>query len=221
MKNTMKEAILFATNAVSSFRDTGSLFPTSRWAAEALTSPLREPKLYNRSKRKILELGPGTGSVTVQILKDMREDDELLVCELNPKFMTTLKKLLRDNPHFRRHESRVSFFLGAAQDLPEDKTFDLIVCALPFLNFAPETMKTIFSKIKKLSDENTLMTYYEYIGLRKLGRIIPERRERLKTLMPVLDSVSQAHMSRERIWLNMSPINVFTMKPAEFHAPGN
>lgn len=217
MRNTMKETFLFITNAVSSFRDTGSLFPTSRWAAEALTSPLRSPGLLNRSKRKILELGPGTGSVTVQILKDMREDDELLICELNPKFMKVLQESLKDNYYFRKHQSRISFFLGPAQELPEDKIFDVIVCALPFLNFDCETANSIFEKIKKLSNNETLMTYYQYIGLKKLGQLLPERRERLKHLIPVFDSVLQTHKARKRVWLNMSPIDVFTMKPAEFH----
>lgn len=213
----MKETFLFITNAASSFRDTGSLFPTSRWAAEALTSPLRSPGILNRPKRKILELGPGTGSVTVQILKDMRDDDELLICELNPKFMKVLKESLNDNYYYRKHQSRISFFLGPAQDLPENKTFDVIVCALPFLNFDRETASSIFEKIKKLSNDDTLMTYYQYIGLKKLGALLPERREKLKKLLPVFQSVSQTHKARKRIWLNMLPIDVFTMKPAEFH----
>lgn len=217
MLKYMKETFLFITNAVSSFRDTGSLFPTSRWAAEALTSPLRAPGLLNRPKRKILELGPGTGSVTVQILKDMRDDDELLICELNPKFMKVLQDSLKDNYYYRKHQSRISFFLGPAQELPEDKIFDVIVCALPFLNFDFKTASSIFEKIKKLSNDDTLMTYYQYIGMKKLGALIPERREKLKKLLPVFDSVSQAQKGKKRIWLNMLPVDVFTMKPSEFH----
>ena len=55
----IKENLVFLREFLLEFKTTGACFPTSRWAAQALITPLREP---NRPPRNILELGPGTGS---------------------------------------------------------------------------------------------------------------------------------------------------------------
>lgn len=209
--NTVKETFEFVSGAITSFRDTGSIFPTSKWAAKELTSPLRA--VATKSSRNILELGPGTGSVTVRILKDMRDDDTLFICELNPKFMKVLKEVLEDNEDYQRHRSRVTFFLGAAQDIDSNLKFDVVVCALPFLNFDKETVKSIFAKIREISAPNAVMTYYEYIGLRRLSKLLPERQERVKALEPVFRHLDLAKTDRKRIWLNFLPINIYTMLP--------
>lgn len=209
--NTVKETIQFISGAITSFRDTGSIFPTSRWAAKELTSPLRA--VQGKTARNILELGPGTGSVTERILKDMREDDSLFICELNPKFMKALKGNLQNNADYQKHKSRVTFFLGAAQDISVDTKFDVVVCALPFLNFDKETVTSIFNKIKELSAKDAVMTYYEYIGLRRLSKLLPERQGRVKDLEPVFKHIDLAKTNRKRIWLNMLPVNIYTMLP--------
>lgn len=210
--NTVKETFQFISEAVTSFKNTGSIFPTSKWAAKELTSPLRA--VASKSNRNILELGPGTGSVTERILKDMREDDTLFICELNPKFMKVLKKNLEKNENYWRHKERVTFFLGAAQDIDVEKKFDVVVCALPFLNFDKETVKSIFSNIRKISSTNAVMTYYEYIGMRRLSKYIPERQDRVKELEPVFRHIDLAKTNKKRIWLNMLPVNIYTMLPS-------
>jgi phospholipid N-methyltransferase len=207
-----KSMALFFREGVLRFHDTGALCATSRWAAKALTNKLRE----TRGPRHILELGPGTGSVTIQILADMIPGDKLTICEINPRFMENLKNRLYSNQAYQARSSDVSFFQGAAQELPEPETpFDIIVCALPFTNFSISTVRDIFERLHRVSHDETVMTYYEYIGLRKVSQLLstPEKRSRL---IEIDGFFNQKHrhdlIKQERIWLNFLPIEVHTLR---------
>jgi phospholipid N-methyltransferase len=95
--------------------------------------------------------------------------------------------------------------------------YDIIVCALPFVNFDLETVQSIFRKLREISSPNTLMTYYEYIGVRKFNETVgaPERRDRVAQVHEYLkDSGYISYLKRERVWLNLFPINIYTVRPA-------
>lgn len=206
----IKDHVVYFTEFLKEFQNTGTCFPSSKFAARALTNPLRA----TRAPQRILELGPGTGVVTVKILEDMIPGDRLTICEINPRFMQQLKKNLETNPDFQCHKNNISFFEGPAQEIPEDGCYDLIVCALPFLNFDLATVEEIFSKLERISTSHTKMTYYEYIGLRSIGKVIApeERKENLRKLDKFFAGIYKRHnMQRERVWLNLLPINIYTL----------
>lgn len=207
----IKENLVFIREFLSEFQNTGTIWPTSPRAARALTSPLRE----RPHPLKILELGPGTGSVTVQVLKDMQPHDHLTICEINPRFMQALREALAENPDFNRLKSHVRFEQCPAQELPEDTKYDIIVCALPFLNFDLDTVAEIFDKLKKLSNETTVMTYYEYIGLRSINKTFSKAlgKKRIHEIDSYLTTIYQQHrMSRKHVWPNMLPITVYRLE---------
>lgn len=209
-----KENLVFLREFLLEFKTTGACFPTSRWAAQVLITPLRAT---DRGPKNILELGPGTGSVTMPLLKELRPGDHLTICEINPRFMKSLKKTLEADEDYQQVRNQVSFFLGAAQDLPSDRVYDIIVCALPFVNFDLETVQAIFSKLREISSPATLMTYYEYIGVRKFNETIgaPDRRDRIAQVHDYLtESGYISYLKRERVWLNLLPINIYTVRPA-------
>jgi phospholipid N-methyltransferase len=209
----LKENLVFLREFLLEFKTTGACFPTSRWAANALITPLRET---NRDPKRILELGPGTGSVTIPLIKEMREGDHLTICEINPRFMKLLKETLEKESAFRERRHQVTFFEGAAQELPSCDPYDLIVCALPFLNFDLETVQSIFSRLRQLSTPHTLMTYYEYIGARKFNETLgaPSRKERVSQVNGFLRESGQVHnVDHTKVWLNLFPINIYTVKP--------
>ena len=210
----IKENLVFLREFLLEFKTTGACFPTSKWAAQALITPLRQ---QGRSSKKILELGPGTGAVTMPIVRELRDGDSLTICEINPRFMKALKEKLELCPHYQKHRDQVIFFEGAAQDLPDHTIYDIIVCALPFVNFDLETVQAIFDKLRKVSTPDTLMTYYEYIGLRKLNEKMStrEHRDRVSQVRDYIrESGTINHLRRERVWLNLFPINIYTVKPA-------
>jgi phospholipid N-methyltransferase len=207
----IRDNILFVREALSEFQKTGTIFPTSRWAAATLCRPLRK----HSGPCRILELGPGNGSVTVKILDGMRDGDSLTICEINPRFMKALKGRLRRHPRFRELKKKIRFFCGAAQDLPEDGHYDLIICALPFLNFSLVTVTQIFDKIMRIRSPECVMTYYEYIGIRYVSKVIAsrERKARMRQLDTFFHGLSRSHaMRRHPVWLNVLPINIYSVE---------
>ncbi len=209
----LKDNLAFIREAFAQFEHTGALFPTSKWAARELTRPLR----FRSKPMKILELGPGSGSITVRILEEMVDGDELLICEINPRLMRVLKTRLRKLAEYRKREAQIRFFCGPAQELPEDRKFDLVVCAIPFLNFELKTVKEIFGKIELLTHRDSTLTYYEHIGIRPISLICspPKRRNRMKELNMFFKTYSKFHAIRRRpVWLNVFPISVYQVSMA-------
>ncbi len=207
----MNDHVVFFREFLNKFEETGSAVPSSRWAAMAMTNPLRK----TNKTQSILEVGPGTGSVTQSIIKDMVDGDRLTVCEINPRFMARLRRKLSSNKDFIKHSQCIDFFEGPVQNMPEETKFDLIVCALPFTNMKVSIIADIFSKLERLSNENTHITFFEYIGLRTIGRItsVKERRDRLEQIDQFFVELNNKYdRETERVWFNFTPINVHTLK---------
>src|SRR5262245_51091711 len=93
----LAECGTFFRESRRNFRDTGSLLPSSKFLARALVSELRKP----RGPCRILEVGPGTGPVTAQIIRHMRGDDQLDAVEVNGKFVAVLQRRFDQEPLFR------------------------------------------------------------------------------------------------------------------------
>jgi 16S rRNA A1518/A1519 N6-dimethyltransferase RsmA/KsgA/DIM1 with predicted DNA glycosylase/AP lyase activity len=169
----------------------------------------------NREPMHILEAGAGTGAVTAKVLENLIEGDTLIVCELNPRMVERLSRNLEKNELYHQFKDQITIFEGPVQDVPEDKPFDCIISSLPFLNFELELVEDIFSKYKRVSTADTVMTYYEYIGLRSLGRTLspPKRKNRLRQLDSYLrDLFERCQTARTRGWMNFLPINIYTLQ---------
>src|SRR5713226_8428066 len=69
------------------FLQTGSILPSSRFLGRALASELGKP----RGPARILEVGPGTGSVTREILRQLQPGDQLDLVEVNERFVDLLR----------------------------------------------------------------------------------------------------------------------------------
>jgi len=205
----LRDHLVFLREFIAEFEHTGTVWPTSAQAARTLAHPL----LTDRGPKTILEIGPGTGSVTVEILRHMQPGDHLTVCEINPRFMKALKENLAGNPDFERHRENIFFFEGPVQNLPEDRHFDVIVRALPFLNFELSIVQEIFEKLRRVSTSETVMTYYEYIGLRQLGKVVPSKKARMRELDPFFKAMHSRHRARRtRVWWNLLPINIYRLQ---------
>ena len=206
----LKDNLVFFSECFRNFKTTGSFWPTSRKAALALSAPIH----HIRGPRSILEIGPGTGSITVVLLEQMTEKDSLTLCEINPRLMKCLKERLAQNPYYQKHASRVHFFLGAAQEMPEDKTFNAVVCAVPFNNFDDTITKEIFEKAERLAEDGAWMSYYEYIVLGDAKKMSPlhNQRQRISGVMRYIKKEWMPYLiNKKSIWTNMLPIHVYTL----------
>src|SRR5260370_26038981 len=108
------------------FRNTGFLLPSSRFLAHALVSELKK----RRGSGRILEVGPGTGSVTAQILRLLLPGDRLDLVELNPHFIHLLQERFDQERKFWHYRDQARLIPSAPERLPCEGRHDHISSGL-------------------------------------------------------------------------------------------
>ena len=187
------------------FDTTGALAPSGRFLARALVRPLRE---RTDGPVRILEVGPGTGAVTQELVRHLRPDDRFHVVELNDRFVAVLKRRFDAEPRFRQVAEQTSIFHAPVQELPVDEPYDFIVCGLPFNNFPAELVETIFTRLIEILKPGGSMTFFEYLWVRPFKRLIARREQRRRVvevggiLRRYLDRYEHAH---DNVYLNVLP----------------
>lgn len=125
------DELQFFKNWVGNPKTTGSIVPTGPHLARAMASVIDV-----NSNLPVLELGPGTGSITSAILDHGVKPENLYALEYSESF---LKKLRTSFPD-------INLIHGDAFDLDRSlegvkvEKFDAVVSALPLLNF-PQDMR--------------------------------------------------------------------------------
>jgi phospholipid N-methyltransferase len=205
----------FLGQTIKQFQMTGAVWPSSPMLARQLCAPLREAVERGAGPLNILEAGPGTGSITEEIVRLMREEDRLVLSELNPHFVQTLRKRLDTDQQWRRHRERIVLIEGPVQALELEsagltKPFDLVICGLPFTNFPPSLVREIFEKFASLSRPGAPLTWFEYIAVRKLRMALGGKgnRVRLRQVTQVMDDhrrKSPSGGTRCPVLVNMPP----------------
>jgi phospholipid N-methyltransferase len=118
-------AYVFARNFFKNPRMLGSMIPSSRY----LVSNLLRDVDWERT-RVFVEIGPGVGTITREILKRMRPDATLLAFEINNDFVRHLKQNF-DDPRLRVFHRSGTEINTALQELRLGKA-DYVLAGIPF-----------------------------------------------------------------------------------------
>ena len=201
------------------FRTTGAILPSSRFLARALVKQLRGPRPASR----ILEVGPGTGSVTREIVRLMRPGDRLDAVEINLRFAHLIERRVDQEKVFQTRRDQVHVIHAAVQELVGDSMYDYIVSGLPLNNFTPGQVRDIFATYNRLLKPGGTLSYFEYVLARQLKTPFVNRRERRRLFSVgrvVRDYIRDYQIRRERIFINVPPATVrhMRLKPAKMLA---
>ena len=185
-------------------RSTGALLPSSRFLGAALVSELRKP----RSPGRILEVGPGTGSVTRQIARHLLPSDKLDAVEINGQFVDLLRHRFEQDPAFRAHRHQLRIIHSAVEELEGEADYDFIISCLPLNNFPAAQVKDIFKAFTRLLKPGGTLTYYEYVLIRQLSTPFVNRRERRRLYRVgrvVTQYIRSYQVRRQQVFINMPP----------------
>lgn len=129
----------------------GSMTPSSRF----LTQKMLE-NIDFKTSRIFVELGPGTGVFTTEIISRMNKDAVLLIFEINDSFYNDLSDRLRDERVHLIHDSaeKIDDYLQKY----ELQKADIIISSLPLAVFPIELRKNILA-----AAENALKPTGKYI----------------------------------------------------------
>ncbi len=196
-------------------RSTGSLLPSGKYLARSLTAELGK----TRGPARILEVGPGTGSVTAQILRHLCPDDRLDAVELNGHFVALLQRRFDQEPLFRQCRDQVRLIHGAVEDVEGEGTYDSIVSGLPLNSFPVAQVREIFEVYRRLLKPGGTLTYFEYVLIRELQSPFVNRRERRRLFRVgrvVGRYIRSFQVRRQQVLINVPPAIVrhLRLKPA-------
>lgn len=203
-KRTPRNGLLaFITQAIRNYHHTGAVAPSSPALAKAMTASLRK----HTGPKRMLEVGPGTGPFTREMLNAMRDGDELHIVEINPLFAQRLQKTLVD-PFSRKHAARFVQISCQPIETAEVKgPFDFIVCGLPFNNFPPTLVRQIFRRMLDLLAVEGELSYFEYAAVRvmKGSFVNAAGRKKLSQIRAVGKVLSKRHRGTRTLVLGNFP----------------
>ena len=184
------------------FPRTGAVLPSSRFLARALVSEVRQP----RGPARLLEVGPGTGAVTAQIVRHMLPWDRLDAVEINLRFIHVLQRRLDTEWHARRDQ--VQLIHSPVEDLPGEAIYDYIVSGLPLNSFPVALVREVFEAYSRLLKPGGTLSYFEYVFVRELKHPFVDRRERRRLYRVgriVSRYINSYQIRRQRILVNVPP----------------
>ena len=198
----MHDVKLFWREFRTNYRTTGAIMPSGRWLSRALARFVAGP---SEVPRRILEVGPGTGAVTRRLVAAMHTGDRLDLVERNSEFVRRLREQFETCPG---PADRICVLHSRLEDLPRDKRYDIIVSGLPLNSFSVAEVETILNVFAELAYPNAVLSFFEYIGIRKLKGAVAGRAERarLRGVQQLLEQLlADKEIRREAVWWNIPP----------------
>lgn len=131
----------FVAAARGDFRRVAAFLPSSPVSSRAIAARLPA------GARRVVELGPGTGAVTVEILKRMPIDGQLLAVEAQSSFSPILERL--KDPRLKLHIGDVRDVLPKLKENGESEV-DAVVSGIPFSFMSPQVREALLVTVRGL-----------------------------------------------------------------------
>ncbi|SMO54823.1 class I SAM-dependent methyltransferase [Fodinibius sediminis] len=174
-------------------KQTGAIAPSSKFLAEDLVAQLRkEVSTEACPPLRILEVGPGTGPLTKQILKYLRPEDKLDVVEIHKKFYQIVKSQYR-RPNLQVHHADILQF-------QPDYKYDFIFSSLPYENMPEEISQEIWKKKLSLCSSDACISYFKYVKFRNFKSDFEE------------EIVKKYGQDKKIVLRNLPPAKVYTLE---------
>ncbi|HUY89304.1 MAG TPA: methyltransferase domain-containing protein [Pirellulales bacterium] len=214
---------LFFQEYLRNFHHTGAVSPSSRFLAAALARHVAGGKDADQEHglRRVLEVGPGTGAVTGQIVASLGPEDRFDLVEWNARFVDRLRRRFETDPAWKAVADRVQVIHGPVQDLPREGAYRTIVSGLPLNNFAVADVERILEAFRGLLAPGGTLSFFEYVAVRPARALVSGRadRQRLKGIGRTLDAVLSKHeFRRDCVWPNLPPAWVHHVRLSDVEA---
>ncbi len=151
----MTDAMIFARMFLKNPAMLGSVWPSS----DSLCSHLMGLVDWTDT-RYVVEYGPGVGTITRHILRNLRSDGMLIAIEKNPELVAHLRH------RFHGRDARLKIVHGSAADVRKIitsqgiKAGDCIVAGIPFSLLPPKEVQRILNSTREsLRPRGKLLIY--------------------------------------------------------------
>jgi len=212
----LRENLYFWRGFRDAIDSVGAIWPTLSVAGQAMAAEFA----CRIGPRRVLEVGAGTGSITAEIVRHMGPDDELVLCELNPQFVTYLRQRLEQDPLFLPHRGQITLHHMDVLEIDINERFDFIISAIPFTNCPAAVVKEIFECYQTILKPDGVLSFIEYAYVRSFKQhlLTPAAREQAAMVNRVMEQVLEGHLFRRDFVLrNLPPVWIrhLRFQPAE------
>ena len=200
----LSEHLTFFRQFRSRFETTGAIAPSSRFLANAMTRPLSR----RTGPTRVLEVGPGTGAVTRQIVRLLKPEDTFDLVEINEDFADLLRRQFSDDPAFQSAADRSTVHCVPLQEFRPEQPYDVIISGLPFNNFPSQLVEELIDHCLSLLAPRGEMAFFEYMFVRPTRRRITRgpTKQRLGEIEAVLNERFERHrVKRDWVFVNVPP----------------
>lgn len=208
MSQPSPDTILFFREFCGKFEATGSVAPSTRHLARAITRHLR-----NRGPApiRVLDCGPGTGAFTDRIVDHLRPGDTLDVVEINDSFVRVLQRRFATEPKWQAVSDFINIHQLPFQNFDAEEPYDFIISGLPHSNFPAITVAEILHCYTRLLKPGGILSYVEYLYLRQIRRTLSRgtRRDRIRSVEQLMSShMSKHQVTHESVLRNVPPARI-------------
>jgi SAM-dependent methyltransferase len=200
--------IQFFSIAFRNRKTVGTVCPSSPMLSRELAAAVIDAS----SPKRVLEVGPGTGPVTKEILKAMRAGDVLDIVELSTEFCGELENKVLKPWRRRGLPGTVTLHNAAIQEVElEAASYDCVVCGLPFNNFEHGLVEQIMRRMLDLLRPGGELSYFCYFGAKTVKSAIldSQGRDNLRAIARLEDELHLSHSGTRNVVLaNIPPAEV-------------
>lgn len=204
MPGRLSEYLTFLSEYRRTFVTTGAIAPSSRGLARALARPLSR----HDAAARILEVGPGTGAVTREIVRHIGREDRLDIVELNDRFVELMHGRFVSEPDFQKVADQTEIFHMPVQDLPAEEPYDYIVSGLPLNNFPVELVSSILHRLMRLLRPGGTLSFFEYLAIRRVKTVVSPKKERRRLALVgrvVGNYLREYEREHDIVFMNLPP----------------
>ena len=185
----IKPFFIFLKEVISNPREVGAGCPSSSYLAQAMAK-----EIGSKNDGIILELGGGTGVITLALLQQGISSDRLIVIERSPTLVVLLRRQFPNIRVIEGDASQLDKLLGA-----DSGKISAIVSSLPLRSLPKECVFKIKQQINKRLDKDGIFVQFTY-DLR-LPSSFQEQNFSCK--------------NTQVVWKNLPPARVYTFTQAQ------
>lgn len=187
----------------------GAITPCSVFVAKELTRYIEQELPMKRSVR-ILEVGGGSGVISVQLAKLIAHypESRLDIIEIDPEYCSVLKKRFETNRQVNVHCMSVT-------DFSSDYPYDYIVSTLPFNVMERPLLDDIYKTYIHLIKNEGRISYVEHMWLPDMKKYLLSDKERVlyDEKRSFINAFRDAYLiETKKVLVNITPLLVFHLK---------
>lgn len=204
----------YVAQAIADYRHTGTFLPST----PAFSRLLAESAARVTPPRRILEVGPGSGPVTKEIVRVLGPGDHFDVVEISARFARIVERECLQPAREQTPGLTIRLFCASIDDVDLEGPYDLIVSSIPFNNFPPDWVAGLLERYEALLKKpDGELRFWEYSGIRRIGRVVSgsSKRRNIAGITRFYREFDGRPEVRKQIFLrNVPPTTVRVVRPS-------